>query len=344
MTHIGDTDTETKPGRKDWMPISRTPHNFSSNAPRNSAANSPVIKPVDWGINSEVGRLRDIILCAPDYWGIDKNANAVVKAAVARGVEFDVETAKQQHRNFVSAFEREGIVVRWLPQLKSQISQTYTRDSSFMTPWGIVVCQMQAECRRGEYAAVIEFCREHNVPIWKTVTEGTVEGGDVHVAKPGKLLIGYSEVRTTRNGAMQVLDWFAEKGWAGKLVPINPDFLHLDLLFCMVDSDTAIMCTDGFSREQFDEIVDFLEIKNVVRANYNQAMKLLCNVLALGNRKVIMHQDGDNADLVRQLGKYGYEAIEVDLSSFTSDGGGPHCLAMSYRRDFLDDSGAQRGI
>jgi N-dimethylarginine dimethylaminohydrolase len=94
------------------------------------------------------------------------------------------------------------------------------------------------------------------------------------------------------------------------------------------------MCTDGFSREQFDEIVNFLEIKNVVRANYKQAMKLLCNVLALGNRKVIMHQDGENADLVRQLGKYGYEALEVDLSSFTSDGGGPHCLAMSYRRDF----------
>ncbi len=326
------------------MPISRTPHNFSSNALRNSTANSPVIKPVDWGINSEVGRLREIILCAPDHWGIDKNANAVVKAAVARGVEFDVETAKQQHRNFVSALEREGVVVRWLPQLKSQISQTYTRNSSFMTPWGIVVCRMQAECRQDEYAAVIEFCRQHNVPIWKTVTEGTVEGGDVHVAKPGKLLIGYSEVRTTRNGAMQVLDWFAEKGWAGKLVPINPDFLHLDLLFCMVDSDTAIMCTDGFSREQFDEIVNFLEIKNVVRANCKQAMKLLCNVLALGNRKVIMHQDDDNADLVRQLEKYGYETLKVDLSSFTSDGGGPHCLAMSYRRDFLGDSGAQRGI
>ena len=326
------------------MPISRTPNNFSSNALRDATADPAVIKPVDWGIDSEVGRLREIILCAPDHWGIDKNANAVVKAAVARGVEFDVETAKQQHRNLVSALEREGIAVRWLPQLKSQISQTYTRDSSFMTPWGIVVCRMQAECRRGEYAAVIDFCRQHNVPIWKTVTEGTVEGGDVHVAKPGKLLIGYSEVRTTRNGAMQVLDWFAEKGWAGKLVPINPDFLHLDLLFCMVDSDTAIMCTDGFSREQFDEIVNFLEIKNVVRANCKQAMKLLCNVLALGNRKVIMHQDDDNGDLVRQLEKYGYETLKVDLSSFTSDGGGPHCLAMSYRRDFLGDSGAQRGI
>ena len=113
--------TGTKPGRNDWMPISRTPHNFSSNALRNWAADAPVITPVDWGINSEVGRLREIILCAPDHWGIDKNANAVVKAAVARGEKFDLETAKRQHRNFVSVFERENIAVRWLPQLKSQI-------------------------------------------------------------------------------------------------------------------------------------------------------------------------------------------------------------------------------
>jgi len=326
------------------MPISRTPHNFSSNALRNWAADTPVIKPVDWGIDSEVGRLREIILCAPDHWGIDKNANAVVKAAVARGVKFDLETAKRQHRNFVSALEREGVAVRWLPQLKSQISQTYTRDSSFMTPWGVVVCRMQAECRQGEYAAVIEFCRQHNVPIWKTVTEGTVEGGDVHVAKPGKLLVGYSGVRTTLNGAMQVLSWFEEKGWQGKLIPIDPDFLHLDLLFCMADVDTAIICTEVFSSEKVKEIVNFLEIKNVVEASKKQAMKLLCNVLALGDRKVIIQKDSDNTSLVKQLESYGFAAIEVDLSSFTLDGGGPHCLAMSYRRDFLGESRVQHGI
>jgi N-dimethylarginine dimethylaminohydrolase len=112
----------------------------------------------------------------------------------------------------------------------------------------------------------------------------------------------------------------------------------------MVDADTAILCKDGLSNSQIDEIVHFLEIKNIVFGTYKQAMKLLCNVLALGNRKVIMHQDDDNVDLVRQLEKYGYETLEVDLSSFTSDGGGPHCLAMSYRRDFLSESSVQRGI
>jgi arginine deiminase len=300
----------------------------------------PVPESVEWGTDSEVGKLREVILCAPDHWNIDKNANAVVKAAVARGVKFDLETAKRQHRNFVSAFERENIAIRWLPQLESQISQTYTRDSSFMTPWGVVVCRMQAECRQNEYVAVIEFCRQHNVPIWKTVTEGTVEGGDVHVAKPRKLLIGHSEVRTTRNGAMQVVGWFKEKGWRGKLIQIEPEYLHLDLLFCMADVDTAIICTEVFSKDKVKEIVEFLEIKNVVGASYKQATKLLCNVLALGDRKVIIQKDSDNVSLVKQLKDYGFAIIEVDLSSFTLDGGGPHCLAMSCRRDFIGEKSA----
>ena len=171
-----------------------------------------------------------------------------------------------------------------------------------------------------------------------------MEGGDVHVAKPGKLLIGHSGVRTTLNGAMQVLSWFEEKGWQGKLIHIEPDFLHLDLLFCMADVDTAIICTEVFSSEKVKEIAEFLEIKNLVQASKMQAMKLLCNVLALGDRKVIIQKDADNASLLEQLKDYGFAAIEVDLSSFTLDGGGPHCLTMSYRRDFLGELRVHRAI
>lgn len=316
------------------MSLFRKPLGLSSIL-RSRATDEPAIKPVTWGVDLEVGRLQEIVLCAPDHWAIEKNANAVTRAAVADGVDFDREAAKRQHRAFVATLEGQGITVRWLPQLPSQISQTYTRDSSFMTPWGAVVTSMQADVRKVETAAVVEFCRAHNVPIWKQVTAGTVEGGDVHVAKPGKLLIGYSQGRTTYDGASQIVQWFSEKGWEGKPIYIDPYFLHLDLLFCMVDADTAIICTDVFSDGKVDEIVNFLEIKNVVKGTYKQAMKLVCNVLSLGNRKLIVQRNSENATIVKQLIDLKFSPLEVDLSSFTSDGGGPHCLSMPYRREPL---------
>ena len=306
-------------------------------------AEPPLDKPVQWGVQLRGRAATRSPLCKPDYWAIDSNANAVTQPP---STPASTLTWKPQSASIANlqALEREGVIIRWLPELPSQISQTYTRDLSFMTPWGVVVTQMQAEVRRGEYLAIVDYCQRRNIPIWNKVTAGTLEGGDVHVAKPGKLLIGYSQGRTTKDGAMQVLNWFAEKGWDGRLIQIDPHFLHLDLLFCMVDADTAILCRDGLSNSQIDEIVHFLELKHVIYATYKQAMRLLCNVLALGNRKVIMHQDADNVDLVRQLKEFRYEALEVDLSSFTSDGGGPHCLAMSYRRDYLGGSRAQHGI
>ena len=305
---------------------------------RSWTANEPAIEPVKWGVDSEVGRLQDIVLCAPDHWAIEKNANAVTRAAVSDGVDFDREAARRQHQALVATLEAEGVGIRWLPLLPSQISQTYTRDSSFMTPWGAVLTSMQADVRKGETAAVVDFCRANNVPVWKQVTAGTVEGGDVHVAKPGKLLIGYSQGRTTQDGASQVVQWFSEKGWDGKLIYIDPYFLHLDLLFCMVDADTAIICTDVFSDSKVDEIVNFLEINNVVKGTYKQAMKLVCNVLSLGDRKLIVQRDPENAALVKQLVDLKFSPLEVDLSSFTSDGGGPHCLSMPYRREALAKS------
>jgi arginine deiminase len=306
---------------------------MSNTALRRRVETIAVNSPMAWGIDSEVGRLREVVLCAPDHWAFVGEANAIARAAAAEGMTFDRGVAKQQHRNLVSAFEDEGVVVRWLPQLTSQKAQTYTRDSSFMTPWGVVVSLMQAECRRGEYAAIIDFCRSSHIPIWNMVTDGPLEGGDVHVAKPGKVLIGYSQARTTKKGASQVLSWFANEGWHGKLIYIDPHFLHLDLLFCMVDIETAIICTDVLAPSKVDEIVNFLEISNVVGSTYRQAMKLLGNVVALGNRKVIIHKDPQNSDLIRQLHRLGFTALEVDVSSFAFDGGGPHCLAMPYRRD-----------
>lgn len=287
-----------------------------------------------WGTDSEVSTLREVLLCAPDHLAFMPDANAVTRSIAANKQQtFDRELAGRQHRAFTTALESQGVTVRWLPLIPSQQAQAYTRDSSFMTPWGLVLLLMQAERRRGEYAAVVEFCRSRNIPIWRMVTNGPVEGGDVHVAKPGKLLVGYSNTRTNEAGARQVAGWFSAQGWDAKVIYFDAHFLHLDLLFCMVSEDTAVICTEVLPPSMVDGIVNFLGINHVVHGTYRQAMKLLCNVFSLGNRRVLIHKDDDNTDLKKQLGGLGFTSIELDLSMFVLDGGGPHCLTMALRRD-----------
>jgi N-dimethylarginine dimethylaminohydrolase len=292
--------------------------------------------PARWGLDSEFAHLREVALCSPEHLSAGMEAHAGAKTIFTeKQKRFDPARAKRQHRVFASTLAAEGVTLRWLPLIKSQAAQTFSRDPLFMTPWGAVLNLMHGDNRRGEYAAAWEFCRKHNIPLWRMVTDGTVEGGDVHVAKPGKILLGHSGYWTTEKGALQVAHWFAEKKWKAKIVYIDPHFLHLDLLFSMVRSDAAIICTDVLSPGVVEQIVEFLEIKHVVRASYRQATKLLCNVVTLGNGKLIMHKDPDNADLIRQLHRLGMKTIELDLSMFVLHGGGPHCLTMPLHREIL---------
>ena len=103
-----------------------------------------------WGSDSEVATLREVLLCAPDHLAFLPDANAVTRSIAANKQQnFDLELAKRQHREFTAMLQSQGVTPRWLPLVPSQPAQAYTRDSSFMTPWGLVLLLMQAERRRG---------------------------------------------------------------------------------------------------------------------------------------------------------------------------------------------------
>ena len=82
--------------------------------------------------------------------------------------------------------------------------QVYARDSSFMTPYGAVICQLANPRRRGEYAPALRFYLENNVPIYDMVSMGNFEGGDFNIIKPGVALVGYTDHRSEGIAAQQL--------------------------------------------------------------------------------------------------------------------------------------------
>jgi arginine deiminase len=295
---------------------------------------SPAQETHPWGVDSETAPLRHVLMCAPDHFTWTPNANAIARSVAAKGEQsFDLAAAKKQHHDLCSTLQANGACVHRLAAIASQPSQAFTRDPLIMTPWGAIVALMQAEDRRGEYAAVIAYCRSLGIPIWNLVTDGSVEGGDVHIVRPGKIVIGYSGLRTTLSGAKQVSAWFAAKGWASRLVYFDPHFLHLDVLFCAVNIGSAIICSDVLDPPVVADLVEFLEIHNVAHATYRQAMQLGCNALSLGNDKILMHKAPELDSLVAQLNRFGILTLQTDLAMFVMDGGGPHCLTMPLHRE-----------
>jgi arginine deiminase len=278
-------------------------------------------------VDSEYGLLQEVALCRPDYYGWAE-ANAIVIEAMARGLAPDVAEALRQFDGFAAMLERAGVKCRHLEPDPHLCYQTFTRDTAVMTPWGLLIANMARQERRAEWAAVHAMARALDLPVWRAVTAGSLEGGDVQVLRPGTLVIGVNDVRTSKAGADQVAGWFRGQGWEVKFVRVAPHFLHLDVLFSVASESVALCATECLAD---GDVAWFRGLGlDLIDVSYRDAMKMGCNVTALGNNRVISsaQHEGINAALRAR----GLEVMAPDLGQFLTEGGGSHCLTMPLRR------------
>lgn len=285
-----------------------------------------------WRVDSETGVLRDVLLCRPDHYAWQPT-NAVANRTLAEGrrqpTRADLEA---QYDALVQALQNAGVTCHYLDRVEPHLPyQAYTRDSSQVTPWGPAITQLYRPVRRGEYAAAIQFYDATDGGPWGYSTAGTLEGGDIHIIRPGLLLVGHSGERTDEAGARQFASWFEAAGWETRLQPFPEHFLHLDVLFNMVTDGLALACTDVLD----DDLLDWLRERQIrlIPVSYKDVMRLSGNVLALGNDRVISAAHAQEVNV--RLRAEGLEVMEVPLDLFTAGGGGAHCLTMPLRRDLL---------
>jgi N-dimethylarginine dimethylaminohydrolase len=283
-----------------------------------------------WGVDSEHGRLLDVLLCPPDEFRW-LPTSAISRATLDSGHAFDREAARRQHAEVVSIYERAGVRCHLLETDPGLPYQVFARDSSVMTPRGSVVTQMHQWWRRGEYAPVIRFLRDNDVPIRGMITAAALEGGDVMIVEPGAMLIGAGEERTQHVAARQLAGWMEEDGWEVRIEPIPSRYVHIDALCAILGEQLAAVCTDvasvalvAWMREKGFELIEF---------SAEAALRLAGNAISLGGERVLSSPAG--AELNEALRARGLEVYAPDLSMFTLGGGGAHCLAQPLRREPL---------
>ena len=283
---------------------------------------------VRWGADSEYGVLRDVLLCQPEHFHW-LPTSSISKATLAAGLRFDRDLALRQHAEMVSAYADAGVTVHKLELDEHLPYQVFSRDSSFMTPYGAVVTQMAHSWRRGEYAPVIRFYLDHDIPIYKMVTAGSFEGGDFDVIEPGSVLIGYSGERSQEEAARQVATWLEVENWEVRLQPIAEHFVHVDLMVCMLAPKLAAVCHDTTD----DGVIRWLRSKQIelIPVSYRDTMQLGCNVVALGNDRVL--STAASTELNGRLRAMGFTVYDPDVTMFTLGGVGVHCMCQALRRD-----------
>jgi N-dimethylarginine dimethylaminohydrolase len=285
---------------------------------------------VDWGVDSEYGRLLDVLLCPPDHFRW-LPTSAISRATLESGRRFDPAEAARQHAELVSAYEEAGVRCHYLEPDAALPYQVFARDSSVMTPWGPVVTQLQQWWRRGEYAPVIRFYEDAGIEVFRMITAAALEGGDVMILEPGTVVIGTGETRTQEPAARQLASWFEEGGWEARVEPIPGRYVHLDVLLAVLAEGLAAVCTEALS----SSLVAWLRARSfeLIEVSAEDAFRLGVNAVSLGADRVL---SGAGAITLNEaIRAHGLEVVAPDLEAFTLGGGGAHCLGQALRRERL---------
>jgi N-dimethylarginine dimethylaminohydrolase len=281
-----------------------------------------------WGIDSEYGRLRDVLVGPIDHFSW-RGGNAVAQRSERVGLKFDFGTARAQYAEMLDAYRQAEVAVHILPADPQLPYQIFARDSSAMTPWGAVILQTQKPYRRGEYAGCLRFYLDAEIPIYDLITAGNVEGGDFMVLKPGVAACGYSGERSIEPAVRQLKSWFEAEGWELHTYAFDPHFLHLDVQMGMLAEGLAVVCVEAVE----PELLEWLASRGIraIAVPYSDAMQLGTNVVALGDERVLVPATSKN--LIAACRAEGLTVYAPDVSMIANGGGAVHCMCQALKRD-----------
>lgn len=269
--------------------------------------------------DSEYGRLRDALLCAP----LPASGQRTTRPYA------DARRAFKQHERLQRALEEAGVRCHFVPTSPIAPYQAFTRDSFLCTPWGLVTTRMGFKARDAEPGLISAFAVSRGLPVYETFATGTLEGGDVQLLRPGWALVGTNGDRTTTAAAEQLSAWFLARGWTCRVVRYPPHYRHLDVALGVIDATTILHCVGVLEPSDMAwlESLGF----NLHAMPADEAPRMVCNTLSLGNGRILSHAGSIMGN--RELRRLGFEVLEIALDEFVAQGGGVHCLVNALSRD-----------
>lgn len=294
-----------------------------------------------WGQNTDVGRLRMVLLSRPGpEWDHRASGGEYVEDIGAwigpdrmwywYGEERpDMEKIHSFHKGLVAAFEAEDVEVVFLDDpLPHMTMSLFTRDQAVIVNGGAIVCRFGVQYRQGEESTITRTLANLGMPILHTVHgTGLMEGGSFLWLNDTTAAVAIGH-RSNLDGAYQVSEVLERQGVELLFVDNLGYGLHIDGSMVMVDVDLAV----AFTHELpwwFCEKLKELGIKIVYADLRDGAFGVNC--LAVRPGKVLMSSHA--AYTAERLRKTGTEVVLIDYKEFHKAGGGIHCSTLPLIRD-----------
>jgi N-dimethylarginine dimethylaminohydrolase len=285
--------------------------------------------------HSMVGELKRVLVSSPRTAGWNQAEHHARWRDLGFHHATDFAIAQAQHEAMCNELETAGAeVIELPPATDSSLDAVYAHDASLPTDFGVIAMRPGKSDRVAEGKNHAVFCTRLGVPMLaKIIAPATTEAGDIVWLDAKTLLVGHG-YRTNTAGIQQMRNVLAPKGIdvISAPLPYGPGpsaCLHLMSLISLLDEKTAIVDLPWLAVETVELLrehgYDFIEIE------YSERDTLACNVLALGNRRLLALEE--NRKTNDRLRRAGFDVRTFPGSELCINGsGGPTCLTRPFLR------------
>jgi N-dimethylarginine dimethylaminohydrolase len=264
----------------------------------------------------EAMRQPRILMCPPDYYGIEYEINPWMNRS--RGST--PERAHSQWRRLYETLVGLGVRVELMTPRQGLPDLVFTANAGLTFKDRFYSSRFRHEVRARETPYFDAWFAEHGFKV-EHLPEGTFfEGaGDALFCGP-TLFAGY-RIRSDVQGHQHLGRVLHKQVLPLELV--NPSFYHLDTCFCPLAPGEAIYYPEAF--DAYGRKVIETHVPQGIVAVETEAHRFGCNAVVVGKMVVL---NAGCEKLAAGLRAWGYEPIAVELDEFIKAGGSAKCLTL----------------
>jgi N-dimethylarginine dimethylaminohydrolase len=257
-----------------------------------------------------------ILMCPPDYYGIEYEINPWMN----RQVSSDPAEARRQWDDLRSTLEALEARIELLEPVKGLPDLVFTANAGLVYGNRFVGSRFRYGERQGESPLFNAWFRKHGFEVIEPPEGANFEGaGDALFC--GETLFGGYRFRSDA----RCLQWVGTT-LGVEILPlelVDPRYYHLDTCFCPISPDTAIYFPGAF--DDYGRKVLESRIPTLVEVSAEEAFTFTCNAVVVG--KSIVLNEG-TPKLTSELGRLGYDVRPHRLTEFIKAGGSAKCLTL----------------
>jgi N-dimethylarginine dimethylaminohydrolase len=260
--------------------------------------------------------MRKLLLCPPNYYGIEYEINPWMNRA--RGADRALATAQWKRlRETLQSLDCSVEIIEPRPGLPDMV---FTANAGLVVGKKFIGSNFRHRERQGESVFFEQWFAERAYEIARLPQPLVFEGEGDALFSDDVLFCGYrfrSDIRSHQ--------WLGDslKCLAISLELVDERFYHLDTCFCPLGEGRAMWYPAAF--DEYGQKAIREHITELIEVPPDEALRFACNAVVIGHDVVL--PDGC-AKLCHKLSECGHRCHELPMSEFIKAGGACKCLAL----------------